>query len=766
MARSQIGQTSFKRRLLGAVALPLLLMAVLAGVLLWQINRLLSVTYLVDHSGMVVAEAHQAQELLVSMETGLRGYLLTGNPIFFDPYSQAEAEIEPAFNDLALLLADNSLQLQRLDRVRSLYSQWDRYSDNLIALKERGGDYQAVVNQIEGKRLMDAMRVEIKSLVEWERQIRNERVSDARRAAQFAIGTAIGLALLLGALLAFFARRQLVALARTYNSALTLAEQRAEALRASEERYRLLVENARDYAIFTLDLEGRVTSWNPGAERILGYSEAEIVGQPGAIIFTPEDREARVPETELRRAIAEGRATNERWHLRKDGTRFYASGVMETLRDGAGNLRGYSKILRDFTERKRAEQEREQLLAREQQARHAAEASNRLKDEFLATVSHELRTPLNAIMGWSHMLRAQKQDAASLARGLEVIERNARLQAQLIEDILDVSRIITGKLRLRLRPTRLAPVVHQAVEAARPAARAKGIHLEEALDYSVGAVSGDPDRLQQVVWNLLSNAIKFTPKGGRVEVRLQRRDAEARITVSDTGQGISADFLPYVFDRFRQADASTTRKHGGLGLGLAIVRHLVDMHGGAIHAESAGEGQGATFTVSLPLMNPAAPKDNFADRAHELRTTITGRAPFESLPALDGLRVLLVDDDRDTLQVLQLFLAGSGADVRTADSAPAALETLEHYKPDVLVSDIAMPEEDGYALIRKVRALPPERGGDVPAVALTAMTRVEDRARALSAGFQMFVPKPVEPAELLQAIADLVERRAGQPGQA
>ena len=865
----------------------------------------------------------------------------------------------------------------------------------------------------------------------------------------------------------------------------TQHKQRSAALKESEERFRLLVEDVQDYAIFMLDTSGRLNGWNAGVESILGYSEAEFIGHSGTCIFTPEDIERGAPEQEIRTAEAEGRAVDERWHMRKDGTRFWASGIMTALRDENGNLRGFSKVMRDrteqkwadsalqtavysslqyaaqlrgltdaslainstlsldeilqiiterarfiigahqsvtsmtinenwtqaisavsfsdkyaawrlyketfngseiytlvcrmqqpmrmtqaeleahpawrsfgkqvssppmrgwlvaplterngknigliqlsdkyegeftesdeaiivqlaqmasvaieksqlysaaqsvqeqlrrqlqftsaitsslgegvyaidcagcitflnpaaeqmlgwdqgslvgknmhdtihfqradgsriheedcqvlfvlhstktvrneldvftrqdgtvfpvaysaspilvdnqitgaviafqdITERKQAEDERALLLASEQAARavseaaqSAAETANRLKDEFLATVSHELRTPLNAILGWVQLLRKGNLDSAKTARALETIERNARSQNQLIEDILDVSRIITGKLRLNVRLVELVYVIEAALDSVRLAAEAKAIRLTNVLDLTAGPVAGDLERLQQVVWNLLSNSIKFTPKGGCVQVRLERLHSHVEITVSDTGQGISAEFLPYIFERFRQADPSSTRSHGGLGLGLAIVRQLVELHGGTIKADSPGVGEGATFTVHLPLM---ALRTIEACSGSLLNPKVGGEGAYCNTPLrssmLENLRVLVVDDEVDAREMLTAMLEHSGAQVKAVASVSEALESFELSTPDVLVSDIGMPVEDGYALIRQIRERPPERGGRIPAVALTAYTRAEDRTRVLLAGFQLHVPKPVEPSELVAVIANLAGR--------
>ncbi|MUL36016.1 hybrid sensor histidine kinase/response regulator [Gloeocapsopsis sp. AAB1 = 1H9] len=417
------------------------------------------------------------------------------------------------------------------------------------------------------------------------------------------------------------------------------------------------------------------------------------------------------------------------------------------------------ELAKEIRQRQRVEEERAQLLVQEQKARTEAENLNRLKDEFLSTVSHELRTPLNAILGWSHILRVKRVDEAMMNRALETIERNARSQAQLIDDLLDISRIITGKIRLNVQTIELLTVIETAMDTVRPAADAKNIRLQSVLDPAAGPVLGDSERLQQIVWNLLSNGIKFTPKRGRVQVCLQRINSHVEIIVADTGQGISAEFLPYVFERFRQADSSITRSFGGLGLGLAIVRQLVELHGGTVHAESPGEGQGAAFTVKLPLM-AVGPTVIEPERVHP---AVGGSVPFDCSPRLDGLKILIVDDDADIRDLLTYTLEVCGAEVIAAASADEAISTLtESSTPmNILISDIGMPDEDGYALLRRVRALEPEKGGGIPAIALTAYARTQDRRAALLAGFQSHVAKPVEPAELIAVIANLAGRIKG-----
>ncbi|HLM03003.1 MAG TPA: ATP-binding protein, partial [Pyrinomonadaceae bacterium] len=409
-----------------------------------------------------------------------------------------------------------------------------------------------------------------------------------------------------------------------------------------------------------------------------------------------------------------------------------------------------------FEEAQRERAKAERIAADNARLLEEAKEANRLKDEFLATVSHELRTPLTSITGWVRMLRSGVLDEPQQARALETIDRNTRAQTQIIEDLLDISRIISGKLRLDIRLVEMESIIEAAFESARPAAEAKNIRLHMLLDRKASPVAGDADRLQQVVWNLVSNAVKFTPKGGRIQVRLERINSHVEISVSDTGQGIAPEFLPYVFERFRQGDSSIARRYGGLGLGLAIVRQLVEMHGGTVSATSPGENQGATFTVTLPLA--VVHSQSFDHRAEAARSheDTHAKISFKCPPQLDGLRVLVVDDETDAREMLTFVLNQCQAVVQAASSASEALEMMKEFNPHVLVSDVGMPEEDGYDLIRKVRLREKaENQKPIPAIALTAYTRIEDRMQALSAGFQTHVPKPVEPAELAAVIASL-----------
>lgn len=516
-----------------------------------------------------------------------------------------------------------------------------------------------------------------------------------------------------------------------------------------------IVESSED-AIISKTLDGIIDSWNGAAERLFEYTAAEAIGRPITIII-PSERlnEERLILDRLRKG--ERLEHFETVRVSRSGKLLDLSLTVSPIRNQNGKVVGASKIARDISERRKAEQDIERMLQRERAQRAEAERAARMKDEFLATISHELRTPLNAILGWSTILRQAPRESATATHGIEAIQRNAKSQAQLIEDLLDVSRIITGNLRLDVRPIALTSVVKAAIESVQPAADAKEIGLQIIFDPAADTIKGDAERLQQVVWNLLANSIKFTPKGGHVTVQVGRAGSMAQLTVIDTGEGISAEFLPFVFDRFKQADGSITRQHGGLGLGLAITRHLTEMHGGTIEVASAGEGTGATFTIRLPLTASISAESDSAesDSAKSAPETILP-AGNPSLPDLSGIRVLVVDDEADTREMLRIVLEQYGADVTTASSASDTLDVLPAWKPDVLVSDIGMPGQDGYALIKNVRALPPEQGGETPAIALTGYVRVEDRMRALAAGYQMFVPKPVEVAELSAIIATLM----------
>ncbi len=538
-------------------------------------------------------------------------------------------------------------------------------------------------------------------------------------------------------------------LARQVMAMLELRFQQREAARSAQQ-VRTTLESITS-AFFSLDGEWRFTYVNDAAERLLARPRTDLLGRnvwaefPAAVGSTFDREYHRAVSTGQPVTFEEFFAPLDRWFE----VHAYPS------------AEGLSVYFHDVSQRVRAEQ-----AARG--ARDAAEAANRAKDEFLATLSHELRTPLNAILGWTQILRLDgPEDATTWNEGLDVVERNTRSQVQLIEDILDVSRIVSGKLRLDVRPVSPDAVLRAALDAVRPAAGSRAIRLDCVLDPRAGPITGDPDRLQQVFWNLLSNAIKFTPRAGKVQVSLARVNSTVEIQVADSGQGIAPEFLPHVFERFQQADSSSTRTHKGLGLGLAIVRHLVELHGGNVRAASAGVGQGATFRVQLPvaLAHPAPdpPRPGARPREHPTAEEPGPRGSLAPLPrTLAGITVVAVDDDAEARTLLQRILTYCGADVTAVGTAEEALRAVATLRPDVLLRDVEMPGEDGSSLIAKVRALGADRGGDTPAAALTAYARAEDRTRALLAGFQLHVPKPVEPLELVAVVANLAAR-AGRP---
>ncbi|HEX2271687.1 MAG TPA: PAS domain S-box protein [Pyrinomonadaceae bacterium] len=608
---------------------------------------------------------------------------------------------------------------------------------------------------------------------------------------------------------------------------MTTETERRTTYRRTEDIYRKAIEDIRDYAIFMVDADGLVTNWNVGAQHILGYSEAEIIGKDGAKFFTTEDRSRNVPEKELATAAATGRAEDERWHMRKDGSRFWASGVVTPVRDQSGKLIGFSKVMRDMTERNKLTEERdrffalsmdmlsivhldgrlqrvnlafqqvlgfseEELLAtsvfelvhpddlaatlaeyeklangspvdfmenrlrcKDGSYRWVAwsyfpvpedglafgvgrdmteqrqlgevlrlraeelENANRIKDEFLATMSHELRTPLTSILGWARLLGSNQLSEKERERAVSIIQRNAEAQSKLIEDLLDVSRIITGKLKIELQPVSFAAIVESVTSSLRPAIDAKNLRLETKIDPAAGPILGDPSRLEEIVMNLLSNSIKFTPSGGKIDVCLHRHETFVRLKVSDTGVGISAENLPFIFERFRQVDSSNVRSHGGLGLGLAIVDHLVRQQAGSVIAESEGIDKGSTFTVDFPLTSSEVMNIDLAKVAAFAGDSddLLRRGELLADPKLRNRRILLVEDDLDTQELIMTVLRRHGANVTAVTSSAAALTELPRLRPDVIISDIGMPAENGYELIRKIRTLNPEDGGHVPAIA-------------------------------------------------
>lgn len=530
-----------------------------------------------------------------------------------------------------------------------------------------------------------------------------------------------------------------------------------EEAQGAHQRLNFHVENS-PLAVIEWDSDFRVSRWSQSAQRLFGWKAEEVIGKHVSdwhFVFD-EDADAVEEVTYRQRMGVELHGVQRNRNYTRNGSVLYCEWYNSVLHDDTGKLVSVLSLVLDVTARKLAAEERAALLERERDARRQAEEADRLKDEFLATLSHELRTPLTSILGWATMIRNGEVDEANVERAIETIERNARSQARLIDDLLDVSRIITGNLLLDVRLLNLAPIVKAAREALRPTADAKGVHLKTELDVERCIVKGDPNRLLQVVWNLVLNAIKFTPRGGTVKLTVKCDDSSVRLIVSDNGEGIPAEFLPYVFHRFRQAEGSITRKQGGLGLGLAVVRHLVELHGGNVSAESPGPGGGSTFTVDLPL---AAERRTVAS-ADERKTVIERRGKASSLaPRLDGVRVLLVEDDDDSRILLGMMLERQGAKVISASSSFEALNAFAQEAPQIVISDLGIPEEDGYELLRKVRELPPDKGGLIPAIALTGYATSRDRDRALAAGYQLHLAKPVEPAELVAAIVRVVGQK-------
>lgn len=516
------------------------------------------------------------------------------------------------------------------------------------------------------------------------------------------------------------------------------------------DAYRLLVQEVKDYAIFMLDPKGRILSWNSGAQRLKGYSAGDIIGKHFSIFYEKGDVADRKPQRELEIAATEGRIEDEGWRVRKDGTRFWANVVITALHDEKGKLRGFAKVTRDMTDRRRAEEalrkEKTQLEKRVQERTDELERANRAKDEFIATLSHELRTPITSINGWVQMLQDGNLTPLQQTKALEVIDRNLAAQVRLIDDLLNVSRIVAGKLKIELQPLQPAPVVEETIESLLPTAKAKGLKLTRELDNHVGPVHIDPSRFHQIIWNLLTNALKFTPKAGQIHVTLRRIDSSVLLQISDSGEGIDEEFLPHVFERFKQADTSNTRRHGGLGVGLTIVKYLVELHGGTVSAESEGRGKGATFSVRLPV--PALRSIVRVGRQQEVRDK----------GELKSARILIVEDEADTREMLEYALKQRGARPVCAHSAKLALRMIQNHRYDLIISDIGMPEVDGYTFMRKIRSLK-SPAANLPAIALTAYAGEEDRTLAIESGFNAHLPKPVALAELVRVAGKLIGQR-------
>jgi PAS domain S-box-containing protein len=532
---------------------------------------------------------------------------------------------------------------------------------------------------------------------------------------------------------------------------MTGRRQAEEQLRQSEEMFRLLVASVKDYAIFLIDPDGYVVTWNEGAQHIKGYLPQEIIGRHFSTFYPESDVRDGKPEHELAVAREQGSVEDEGWRVRKDGTTFWANVLITAVHDAHGRLRGFAKVTRDASDRRRAEdvqaallEQREARLEAEEEKRRAeasyraAQEANRAKDEFLMTLSHELRTPMTAILGWARLLPTLPVNDQSFHDAVGAIGRSAQLQARLIDDVLDVSRIVSGKLRLSMENVDVARLLHSAIDAVRASAEAKGIAIVTAFDESLGTTVADPTRLQQVVWNLLTNAVKFTPKRGTIELSGRRTASRLQVTVRDSGDGIEPSFLPHIFEPFRQAESPYTRVHGGLGLGLSIVRYIAEAHGGSVSAESEGKGSGTVFTVTLPISATALPR--------------APAAPPVAPRKLAGWRVLLVDDDREARELIRAVLRNAGAAVTAVESAAGALDALDGERPDLMITDVAMPGMDGFALAREIRGRPDLEGMKV--VALSAFPPKRGKAQE---EFLEYFTKPVDPFALVDALAKLLK---------
>jgi PAS domain S-box-containing protein len=716
-----------------------------------------------SHTNEVIAQVEGVRATIAEATAAVRGYLLTGDDAYLASYRAAIARFHQASTRVQQLVVDNPAQEERIGALNQAIGVRLALSDEAVEARQREGVDAAV--RLFMSRRNDPVVARTGELLQGLEQ-QEVRLLALRAGNSRSSQRAASLAFLLANLLA---AAFLVTI---------WAQSRAAA--ADRRRHEEELVNQREWLATTLgsigdgvlatDAQGNVQFMNAVTERLTGWSAAEAAGRPiGEVFHIVNELTGAEVENPVARALREGLVVGMANHtllISRRGGRTPIDDSAAPIQSQDGRTLGVVLVFRDVTERKQIDRERERLLERERESRYAAESASRAKDSFLATVSHELRTPLGVILGWAGILRAGKADAPTVARAAEIVERNARVQAKLIDDMLDISRIVSGKFQLEPAEIDPARVVGAAVESLRPAAEEKGVAL--ALDVGPlpgGPVVADPERLQQIVWNLLANAIKFSNQGGKVTVTLGAAGDRLRIEVRDEGVGIDPQRLPHVFERFWQADTASTRRHGGLGLGLAIVRHLVEMHGGRVTAASPGEGYGATFTVEIPSRGP---QDAAAAAAATRRTaTATVAAESEAVPlggpllgrrVLGGARILVVDDEHDAGEWVAELLRAAGAEVRLAASAANGLDAMRSWRPDLLISDIGMPGEDGYALMKRVRALPPEDGRQTPALALTAHARAEDRMRALSVGFQMHAAKPIDPIELLIVTASLLNR--------
>jgi PAS domain S-box-containing protein len=709
----------------------------------------------VRHTLRVRQQAEIVLSLLKDAETAQRGYVVTGREEYLQPHQSTVALLPRHLEQLRMLVADDPRQRGDVATIEALIRDKLREVDDAIAARRQGGFAAAarVIDSGYGMRIMDRLREAVRRVLEAEEGMFSERaVLEERRARVAMFVTIGGLALAVLLLVAAIALLTVATRQREREQAgRDAAEAAARASQESEARLVVTLASIGD-GVITTDERGRVTMVNAVAQNLTGWSDAEARGRPLDDVLRLVNEETRQPvDHPVGKVLQEGKVVGLANHtilMARNGREIPIDDSAAPIRGPDGRAFGVVMVFRDVTERRHEEAARADLLRREQEGRQEAEGASRSKDEFVAMLSHELRTPLSAIVGWVHLLRTAALTPESRQRALDVIERSTRTQMQLIEDLLDVSAIITGNLRVDRRAVDLAAVVEAAIEAVRPSLEAKGLELRTQVEPAVPPVSGDPDRLQQVMSNLMTNAVKFTPAGGVIEVELRRRDSDVEVQVRDTGCGIEAEFLPHVFDRFQRAEAGRASARAGLGLGLAIVHRIVDLHGGVVLADSAGAGHGACFTVRLPV--PVGLDGTAVGPALEEAAAI---AP--SLPRpLEGVRVLVVEDQADARELIAVVLQQAGAQVTGVASAAEALRVFVAEGFDAIVSDIGLPDGDGYKLLQRIR----QRGATVPAIALTAYTRIEDRERALSAGFQLHMAKPIEPWRLVAAVSTVCQR--------
>lgn len=744
-------------------ALPLaLFIALLGGLLIAgaaafsRLHALARATEQVNKTHLSLRSLEHTLMLLAEAKSNMRAYVLTADPAFRAAAERAAPRALEEAGRLEDMFARDAAQMERarnLHRLVELRVGTIRQNMDLVASGERAEAVEYVRSRtgLQAMEELSGLADELRTSEEGLLQGRDKREADVRWTSRLVIGATLTLALGLGALAVLHS----LDMSRRSRRLERAIEERAaaEKLSAIREREMIALTNSLPQLVWAARPNGELEYFNqrwyeytgmaPGADRSTWREHLHPEDVEHTMkVWTCCLRDGSPYQVEYR--IRQGTSGPYRWFINR----------AVPLRAPDGSIVRWLGTSTDIDDERRLSRERESLLESERAARTVAERASRLKDEFVATVSHELRTPLNAVLGWVHIIR-RDSSTATLERGLEVIERNARTQAKLVDDLLDTSRALAGKLRLEIQRVDLAAVVESAIETIRPAATAKGVELAMDVTSDRTTVAADPNRIQQVAWNLISNAIKYTPRGGRVSVRLERTASVHSLVVSDTGVGIDPEFLPHVFDRFRQFDGTTTRKHGGLGLGLAIARHLVELHGGTIEASSEGPGQGATFTVTLPISTVL-----FTSAPREARDDMRRR--------LDDLDILVVDDDPDARDLVARLLEERGAATRTASSAVEAIARYGDCPPDLIVSDIGMPEQDGVELVRHIRELDARDGRRTPAVALSALARPEDRSRALDAGFDLYIAKPVEPEELIAALSRLVSwggRSTSEPGR-